>query len=405
MNRRMSLWMAALAVAAALALGFKLHIARTTVGTTDVRTWKRFANEVRTLGVLETYHVDKEMNHPPFMALVLQAIHAVDERTTLAFPFWMRLPAILADVAMLLIVAWRYPPISHARGAALLLLALAPPLIMISGFHGNTDTVMITFACLAAVILDRGLHPALAGIAFGMSLNIKIVPIILTPALLLSIVSWRGRLTFALATAMTAGLPALPYVLAEPRLILRNVIAYDSLFGRWGYTRLLRIFEEQPGAAIAEELSRNWGRALVLGSIIVVSLWQARTASRSSAFWRCGTAFATFLTLTPGFGVQYLAWMVPWVIALGPGAVLTIYGTSGLFLFEVYDASARAWPWEYAGSGGVPGWSPYPHIVRLELIAWVAICASLIMFVARTPRNPVAAKRRMAAPPTPHQAP
>jgi hypothetical protein len=277
---------------------------------------------------------------------------------------------------------------------ALLLLALAPPLILISGFHGNTDPVMITFVVLTAVLLDHRLPPAVAGIAFGMSLNIKIVPLLLAPALLLAIPTWRGRLAFGAAAALTTGIPTLPYLLVEPRLFLHQVIAYHGLFGQWGYTRLIKIFLSHQWAMTAQDLARSWGRYLLIGAIAGVSLWQARYRPQTSAFWRCGTVIATFFALTPGFGVQYLAWIVPWVVALGPGVALAIYGTSGLFLFEVYNAWAKKWRWEYADSLG--GWTAYPYIIRLELIAWLAICATLILFLARH-EDILSIKRRAAA--------
>jgi len=387
-----------LVAAALVALALKLHIAGTTVGSNDVLAWRRFAKEVTTLGGLETYRVDPDMNHPPFIVLMLQAIHFVDHRTALPFFFWIRLPAILADVAMLAIVAWRYPPVGSRRGAALLLLALAPPLVMISGFHGNTDAVMVTFAVLAAVLLDQRRHPALAGIAWGMSLNIKIVPIILAPALLPAIPTWRGRFAFGVTAALTAGLPTLPYALAEPRLLLRQILFYPSLSGQWGYTRLIGLFEEHGWAAAVDELARDWGRLLLMVAIMAVSLWQARYARQTSAFWRCGAVFATFFALTPGFGVQYLAWMVPWVVALGPGIALAVYGTSGLFLFEVYQTSAKSWPWWYAE---VAGWTDYPHIIRLEQIAWLTICGALILFLTRQDDALNAVSRR---PPEPDSA-
>ncbi|HZB96412.1 MAG TPA: glycosyltransferase 87 family protein, partial [Herpetosiphonaceae bacterium] len=380
MPRRTALWTAAIVAALLVALGLKLHIALTTVGTNDVPTWQRFTHEVTTLGGLATYRVDRDMNHPPFMVLALRGIHAAEQHTALPFRFWIRLPAIIADVVTLLLVAWRYPPTSDQRGLALLLLALAPPLILISGFHGNTDPVMITFVVLTAVLLDHRLPPAVAGIAFGMSLNIKIVPLLLAPALLLAIPTWRGRLAFGAAAALTTGIPTLPYLLVEPRLFLHQVIAYHGLFGQWGYTRLIKIFLSHQWAMTAQDLARSWGRHFLIGAIVGVSLWQARYRPQTSAFWRCGTVIATFFALTPGFGVQYLAWIVPWVVALGPGVTLAIYGTSGLFLFEVYNAWAKKWPWEYADSLG--GWTAYPYIIRLELIAWLAICAALILFLA-----------------------
>jgi uncharacterized membrane protein len=65
----------------------------------------------------------------------------------------------------------------------LLLFAICPTSILISGFHGNTDPVMIFFVLLSIYFIERLSAAWLAGLAFGMALNIKIVPIILIPAI------------------------------------------------------------------------------------------------------------------------------------------------------------------------------------------------------------------------------
>ena len=49
------------------------------------------------------------------------------------------------------------------RAVLVTLLAVAPPSILISGFHGNTDPVMILFVLLSMYLLDRKDYPAFAG--------------------------------------------------------------------------------------------------------------------------------------------------------------------------------------------------------------------------------------------------
>ena len=52
-----------------------------------------------------------------------------------------------------------------------------------------------------------------------------------------------------------------------------------------------------------------------------------------------------FMSLAPGFGIQYLAWLVPWVVGLGAGVTITYYLASGLFQFLVYTF----WSGEFRG--------------------------------------------------------
>jgi len=51
---------------------------------------------------------------------------------------------------------------------------------MISGFHGNTDPVMVMFLFIASVMLFRE-KPALCGLFLALSCQIKIIPLLLFP--------------------------------------------------------------------------------------------------------------------------------------------------------------------------------------------------------------------------------
>ena len=106
--------------------------------------------------------------------------------------------ASLADVGSLALVAWLVTatPIAdrgRSATAALALLAVAPVSIMVSGFHGNTDPVMMFFVLLWLYCLEVWGGPWAAGAAFGMALNVKALPLIFVPAVVLY-VSRRGGL-------------------------------------------------------------------------------------------------------------------------------------------------------------------------------------------------------------------
>jgi len=97
-----------------------------------------------------------------------------------------------------------------------------------------------------------------------------------------------------------------------------------------------------------------------------------RAQTKPPLFLQCGLVAFLFMSLTPGFSVQYLAWLVPWVVALGAGATLVYYLTSGVFLFVVYTFWSHGFPWYFANAWSVdapwPGWMLY-----LELLCWVSV--------------------------------
>ncbi len=141
-------WLGSLVLATVLALVVKLVLALTTIGTNDVLRWETFLTHAQLYGGIGLYHRIGYFNHPPFMVHVLHLMAFMTSLTSLSFPFWLRLPAILADIGSLILV-WsileRHQPAIHRR-AALMCMAVAPPSLLISGFHGNTVPVMI-FSC------------------------------------------------------------------------------------------------------------------------------------------------------------------------------------------------------------------------------------------------------------------
>src|ERR1700733_1257533 len=91
-------WKVAIVAAAAVAFAFKIFLALSTYGTNDVYAWERFARWSALFGS-RLYTIDAAFNHPPSMIHVLAAMVWLAKTTGIAFPFWLRVPAILADTA------------------------------------------------------------------------------------------------------------------------------------------------------------------------------------------------------------------------------------------------------------------------------------------------------------------
>ena len=379
------LWPLVITVAALVALAIKLWLAYTTIGTNDATTWARFAATARAVGGAGLYRAEVLFNHPPFMIHVILLMAELAERTGSAFVFWLRLPAIIADLALVALV-WRLlGPRMTQTGfrVALLLLALAPPLIMISGFHGNTDPAVIALVVFAVFLVERRTPAALAGIAFGLALSVKIVPSIFAPAIVLYLATWRARGAFSLAAAVAWLIGSLPYTLQVPDLIARQVFGYQGNAGQWGISRLLYLGESWPELATNQDAPEGgWygdvGSLIALGGVVTAAFWMNRPgAKKPDLFVQCGVVAFLFLGLSPAFGVQYLAWLVPWVVALGWRATLAFYATSGLLLFSVYTAWSREFPWYFADS---PAYGWRGPLIALDLLCWATVIAIFLCY-------------------------
>ncbi len=355
--------------AAFVGLIVKIVIDATTIGTNDVLTWERFLVEAHQFGGIGLYRMDPLFNHPPFIITFLHAVGRAARLTGLPFPFWLRLPAIAADLGSLVLVyVIGQREGLNLRTSSLVLLALAPASIMISGFHGNTDPVMIFFVLLSIYFLDRQ-SPWAAGLAAGMSLNIKVAAVIFLPAILFAFAGYRQRGKFLATAVLTVVVGSLPYLVENPLLIASHTLGYTSLAGHWGVTRLMSWLPAGYGHLEAAYI--RWGGPVLLVAIAGIAWWLNRSSRRPRPFLQAGLSVFLFLGLTPGFGVQYLAWIVPWVVALGRVATLAVYAATGLFLFAVYTFWSQGFPWYLADSNVTGDWRG--GVIVLELLAWLAI--------------------------------
>ena len=182
-GKRTAFWVA---IAAVLAAAVKGAIAWNTIGTNDVITFYQFGRSLQDHGLEWTYVHNISFNHPPLTAYFLMGIYNLAhlpflQENTISFPFLLRLPGIVAD----LVTVWAVFQIGKSVESkvptwALLLFALSPASLMITGFHGNTDPIMVMFLTIAtlAVIRDK---PILCGLFFALSCQIKIIPLLFLP--------------------------------------------------------------------------------------------------------------------------------------------------------------------------------------------------------------------------------
>ena len=135
----------------------KLLIALNTFGTTDVLMFYQFAHALTQHDLAWLYQHSIYFNHPPLTAYYLRLIFFLDHQAGfrengLTFPVLLRLPGIVADFVTFLVLfrASKSDAGIHLATWALALFALSPVSLMITGFHGNTDSVMVMFLVLAS---------------------------------------------------------------------------------------------------------------------------------------------------------------------------------------------------------------------------------------------------------------
>ncbi len=376
-------------VCAALAASIlKIFIALYTVGTNDSLTWDHDLAKLRTEGFSQLYrqgvqypspsgwvYPRQEFIHPPAMVNGLRGLGALQDATGLPLRFWLRLTCTLADLGTLVVVWMKF---GATRDASLVtLMALCPISILISGFHANTDPIMVFFLVAAVFLLERR-RVAWAGIMFGIAASVKLVPILVIPAILLALPSLRDRLRWTSIAAVTWIALSMPYLAEDPILILRRIFGYGSATGLWGFYMLASLFK---GTALSFLYDAYAPAAKWIALLAVAALPVATKVLRVRLclFEQCGMIVFLFLFLSPGFGVQYLAWTVPWLVVLGLGPMAGYYVVAGACIFSLYAAAS--------GGIGVNAYADSFHVsmamrIFVRLVCWLAI-GTITMLYAR----------------------
>jgi glycosyl transferase family 87 len=372
--------MAVVLASSVVAAVCKLVIAATTLGSDDVQWFTLFARAVHRVGPINVYaqHFGLPYNHPPLVSWWLVLNNWLTGHTPLTLPFLIRLPATLADVVsawLIFTILRRRRPLSEATAAGVLV-GCSPVLVIISGFHGNTDPVFVMFCLLSAWLLaDRG-RPGWSGVCFAAALSVKIVPIVILPALLITAARRRSLGSFVMGAAVVIVPLWLPVLIRQWHPFLHNVIGYsgtERVKGPWG---LVNLAWSSGHLSLARSLVFHGKLLPVLLSAALAALVVTRADKNLPA--AVGMAFGAFVAFSPVFATQYLAWPVAGLYLVDFFSATAYNLSCGLFLFLIYNRWNHGLPWDRAVSAGV-----IPAQRDVGIVAWICLLLALTIGCAR----------------------
>jgi glycosyltransferase involved in cell wall biosynthesis len=210
--------------------------------------------------------------------------------------------------------------------------------------------------------------------------------VITVPAFFFWIPTWPRRIKF-LAVVGFIVLAGFGYhFMTAFSYLWRNVFSYSGIIGIWG---LGRIF--MPPHQTMPSFSGPWfpvvARYLMLGLIILSAILKSFRAGRGDPgldgcppgqylLQALGWAFLIFLIAAPGFGVQYLSWLVGPGIFLGTAGLLLYTIVASVFLFRVYTFWSGGFPWYFANSDVRGQWVGVDRTLDMTLwlllVSWAA---------------------------------
>jgi len=339
-------WVTIFILSALGVFALKILLAYSTRGAPDISAWEDFLANIQNCGVCvyQTGGVMVEpwgtrvtpFNHPPFVIHFLRIVGGISAALKLDFGFVFRALTSCFDLGSAVLVYKLLTRSGLFTPVRFLLYLLAPVTIIISGFHGQTDTLMIFFVLLAVFLIDR---PLLAGLAFGTALSIKIVPLIVAVAFIFYLPKAQ-RIRFVAAAIVIGCLLALPYIAQAPTMIAKQVLGYGSFPGRWGWSRLL--------FAWIGPSNLFWSTTRISAYLLLAYIWYLSFKMNRKGipiYTQLTAAFFVLMSFTPSWGTNYMSWLDPFAVTAGALPALAYYLTSGAFLAVLYfvnpDESTR----------------------------------------------------------------
>ena len=376
-----------------IALMVKLVIAFNTFGTNDVVSFYIFGKALNEYGLEWTYRHSISFNHPPLTAYYLRAIYQLAHQPFfrekgLTFPFLLRLPGIIADLITVVALCWMTGQDRQFRIPtwALALFALSPVSIMVTGFHGNTDPVMVMFLVLASLFCLRG-KSVWCGLFLALSCQIKIIPLLLLPIFFFFWLPRRRAISFSLPFVLVSLVLWAEPLLKFPALFLKNVLSYGSFWGIWGITYWLRLTNLAMFRMVTfyhfppmQSFVFTVLKLIIIAAVLIIA-WRRRNLSERALLDSLAYAWIVFFVFAPGVCAQYMVWLAPFVLVLSPVFYGLLAASSSLFLFFFYNVLGDEWSWFSANANSSRAlsapWTPW------SLCPWATLLIGLIVFWRR----------------------
>jgi len=341
----------------------------------DVLRYRRVAAHVLDVS-WNPYQASRLYPYPPVWVWVEASCEWLARHYDLSFAVLVKLPVLAAEVAIVVLLArWGLERGGVARWAPWIY-ALHPVAVLVSGFHGQFDSLALLMVLIAVRAGDRGRHDT-AACALAAGIALKSFPILVVPVLLLRITGAAARIRFLAVALLPVALLLVPYVAHDAAAVARELFGYGGVadFGWVGAWRGLRwVFEGSlpRGEARFHGLLIPVAKAVFLAAYAAVAHRMARRDLVAAVL----AVFVAFEVFYGALSAQYLLWVIPLAV-LRPDRWLAIYsvfaaaGLVGFYLFLAPGVLTRSGVVEGAG----PVWVAGAVLIVAASASWlVSLC-------------------------------
>lgn len=299
----------------------------------------------------------------------------------------VKLPAIVADMGIAVLVQAflaRRGADERTRLVAFGLVVLGPSFAIISGYHGQIDSVAFFWAVAALVVWEaEGEGRAWqAGLLLGVGGAIKTLPLLLVVAMLPSVRRPREFVVLCMSAGAVVVITLVPFALRDLDA-LRVLSRYTGLPGQGGLSlaaqpELANYVARQPVAYNSLEQALIDARQVInLGWLLLAAsfVWARKVRAPEAAviLWLAAYVFGT------GFFFQYLVWGLPFMLMAGRLRLVVAIQATVLVPSVIWYLA----PWD-----STKVVAPY---AALMIALWLGLIGALAHAVWRERQLPIAA--------------
>jgi uncharacterized membrane protein len=264
--------------------------------------------------------------YPPLFLPWILLSGGIENATGVPFSSVVQIPQILADAGITILVysylRWRGATERICLISAALI-ALGPPFVVISGYHGQIDSLAILPAVAALIVWETApdRRALIAGLLIGVGAATKTVPGLMLLALLPTARDRREMVTLVVAAVAVPAILLAPFFLADPSGA-SAVFDYSGAPGLGGLSLVLQ--PDLPAdwltvdtlhlTSASQWLVDRQGLPLILAlAAAFVFLMRYRPAARDGAVFVWLVVYA----FTPNEFLQYSIWGIPFLLMAG----------------------------------------------------------------------------------------
>jgi len=328
----------------------KFYIATQFFGTADmvaIYDIGRFMDK----GITTNIYLETNNYTPsPFISWVIYIVNQVSHVILVPLSTLFKIPLMIFDmlVALLLIKIVKKHNKKEKESFRVVASFLYNPIIIFVTAYGSQYGIMAIYFLLLYYYIRGSSKNNLSHLVYGISIAIKQVTIF--PVVFFTL-RQRGirKLIFLFLISSPFVIITLPYFIEAWKPIINNVFGHSGIWGFWSYSRAIQYFTTFFGLF---ELQRIITIILEKTMTIVIfgaMLYYFNKYKKISMLEGILISYLFFYVLTPGFGVQYLIWILPFAVLfnnffyyvysiLGSFIAFFFYyghGTGNMFIREV----------------------------------------------------------------------